>query len=222
MPVINLSLLRSSPPSLSLSFPIFTCVAISSAFSRTIKLPRLKQASDAFFKKKNTEPQKQWGKLQVPARGSKSSQSTCKSSTLTWGFAETCHCSEVSYLKHPLCHFTCAFRKSLSSFPPIAPDLPLSLSASFSSHPPPAYLSAVMSPLLWHDHKSQGLRASCLRWGVIICTVCKLSGHDELVAWNRRLLMDTDGASISHPSTRYYVSKQWEYKYINIYMEICM
>lgn len=77
----------------------------------------------------------------------------------------------------------------------------LSLPPFFSSHPSPhAYLYLVsVSPLPWHDNKSQGLRGSCLRWGVIICTVCKLSGHDELAALNRPLLTDTDGGmSISH------------------------
>lgn len=36
---------------------------------------------------------------------------------------------------------------------------------------------------------------SCLHWGVIICTVCKLSGHDELATLNRPLLTDTDGGT---------------------------
>lgn len=93
------------------------------------------------------------------------------------------------------CAFTCPLEKilffistyctSLISIPPSL--LPLSSSSSCLS-----------LPLPWHDNKSQGLRGSCLRWGVIICTVCKLSGHDELAALNRPLLTDTDGTSVSH------------------------
>lgn len=97
--------------------------------------------------------------------------------------------------------FTFPLRKASSSFPPfysrhlyppLTPSLPypsfillLSISGLFPCLFP-----------LWHNHKSRGLRGSCLRWGVIICTVCKLSGRDELASVNRPLQSDTDGTSI--------------------------
>lgn len=61
------------------------------------------------------------------------------------------------------CAFTCPLRKSSSLFPPTAPDSPLSLPPSLPPHAYPFLVS--VSPLPWHDNKSQGLRGSCLRWG---------------------------------------------------------
>lgn len=58
------------------------------------------------------------------------------------------------------------------------------------------HLSSVFRCLLSLDATiNHGRRGSCLHWGIIIYTVCKLSGHDELAALNRPLLTDTDGGT---------------------------
>lgn len=58
------------------------------------------------------------------------------------------------------------------------------------------YISSVVRRLLSLDATINHDRwVSCLHWGIIICTICKLSGHDELAALNRPLLTDTDGGA---------------------------
>ena len=49
--------------------------------------------------------------------------------------------------------------------------------------------------------------------GLFICTLCKLSGHDELAALNRPLLTDTGDTSISRHETRCDLSKKpWNWR----------
>lgn len=103
------------------------------------------------------------------------------------------------------CTFTCSL--------PL-PRLSLGSILSYSFIPPShAHLSpASLFPLPQHTNTSQG-QGFLFAVGVIICNVCKLSGHDKLAALNRPLLTDTDGTGTNHHWTTWDKSKRvnrWE------------